>query len=168
MSKGSWSKLLMEGCGAPRRYHLTFEFWYGTETALPRWLSDLGDYAPESLGSNLMQAGPKTMPRVCNCVNHMKIIKKNMTVSIIECYISISDLLAFDNDFHMTKHKFGFDVKESTTLWLSPDLDSQAWDTPAKRACIFFALQSQELLKIAVPCLQMLPKRREKVRNINK
>lgn len=56
---------LMEGCGAPRHYHLTFEFWYATETALPRWLSELGDYAPESLGSNLMQAGPKTMPKLC-------------------------------------------------------------------------------------------------------
>ena len=101
---------LMEGCGGTRHYHLTFEFWYGTETALPKWLSELGEVAPESLGSNLMKAGPKTMQK--NCVNHVKIMKK-VFVSFIEHNMSISDVLAVDNDFHMkSKHKLGFDVKD--------------------------------------------------------
>jgi len=39
------------GCGGTRHYHVTFEFWYATDTALPKWLSELGEVAPESLGS---------------------------------------------------------------------------------------------------------------------
>eukprot|EP00435_Cladocopium_sp_Y103_P061231 s102_g22.t2 len=33
------------------RHHVTFEFWHGADAELPTWLLELGDFAPENLGS---------------------------------------------------------------------------------------------------------------------
>lgn len=157
----------MEGCGGTRHYHVTFEFWYATDTALPKWLSELGEVAPESLGSNLMKAGPKTMPK--NCVNHVKIMKK---VLIYRTQYEYKRCIGSWQRFSYEEQaQIRIRCERLSTVWLSPQrsrFNSQALDTPAKRACIFFALQSQELLKIAVPCLQlMLPKHHgEKARNL--
>lgn len=33
---------------------MTFEFWHGADAELPTWLLELGNFAPENLGSSLV------------------------------------------------------------------------------------------------------------------